>query len=61
MMRPVENGGVRERKDAALSERQLALRAANGPSSLALCWPQRRKCVCVLSQCQEEGTQCCSC
>lgn len=36
-----------ERKDPALSERQLALRAAHGPSSLALCWPQRRKCVCV--------------
>lgn len=45
MMRPVRNGGVREKKDPALSERQLALSAAHSPSSLALCWPQRRKCV----------------
>lgn len=52
MMRPVRNGGVREKKDPALSERQLALSAAHSPSSLALCWPQRRKCVCVCSVCE---------
>lgn len=54
-------GGVEERKDPTLSKRQLALRAANSPSSLAVCLPRRRNCACVLSQCQEEGTQSCSC
>lgn len=54
-MRPVENGGFRERKDPALSERQLALRAASGPSSLALCWSQWRTCVCVCAQSMSGG------
>lgn len=47
--------GSRGEKDPALSEQQLALRVPNSPSSLALYWPHRRKCVCVRAQSMSGG------